>query len=68
MHSPWFLKLGLVKVCQPPFLHWSLLVGPGGGGVKRTMPAGPVPAGKVEVSVFVTVSIAATELIEGSVA
>src|SRR5204863_3447463 len=35
MHWPWFLKLGLVKLFQPPFLHWSLLVGGPvvGGGV-----------------------------------
>jgi hypothetical protein len=25
MQSPWFLNVGLVKVCQPLFLHWSLL-------------------------------------------
>jgi hypothetical protein len=28
MQSPWFLNVGLVKVCQPLFLHWSLLMGP----------------------------------------
>jgi hypothetical protein len=27
MQSPWFLNVGLVKVCQPSFMHWFLLVG-----------------------------------------
>src|SRR6266849_6788937 len=28
MQSPWFLNLrGVLNVCHPPFLHWSLFVG-----------------------------------------
>ena len=60
--SPWFLKVGLVKVPQPPFLHCSMLVGPA-AFTGKARNAGASPTGMVATTVLVAVSITETLLL-----